>query len=195
MGTKGTLGPHHGQEGAWSVSLCLLGQQILACVTFFAHAFVGGPAACRICPPNCTVKEPPGQAASGQQQGHPGGPLEEPRTALPHMCDLWCLGTTRGREQSFLGCWVDLLAGRRIGRIGALRSDLRAAQGQGGGGRAGLTSANLSAEQRGLSPRLPWEGVPARLLPPLQRALACFFFFFLLPDFSPFFSLFLVPDL
>lgn len=68
--------------------------------------------------------------------------------------------------------------GEAAGPVGALRSDLRAAQGQGGGGRAGLTSANLSAEQRGLSPRLPWEGVPARLLPPLQRALACFFFFF-----------------
>lgn len=171
----------------------------------FCPSLGGGLAVCRICPPDPTVKEQPGQAADVWHQGHPGAHRRSP--ALPHMCDPWCLGKAEAREQPFPVCWAVALAGRRTGgRTGGTekqlspvrgppRSDLRC-PGSGGRGRAGLTSANLAAEQRGLSPRQPREGVPARLLPPPRECWPVLrFFFFFLPDFSPFLSLFLVSDL
>lgn len=120
-----------------------------------------------------------------------------------HMCDPWCLDKARGRESApplptagllrWLGGGVgEGLGGQRShqAQSGALRSDLQG-PGSGGVGGAGLTSANLPAEQRGLSPH-----PPGRVCLPDGcrhcRERCCFL---LLLDFSPFFSLSLVPDL
>lgn len=79
--------------------------------------------------------------------------------------------------------------GRGQTQSGALRSDLHC-PGSGGVGGAGLTSANLPDEQRGLSPH-----PPGRVCLPDGcrhcRERCCFL---LLLHFSPFLSLSLVPD-
>lgn len=118
----------------------------------FCPSLGGGLAVCRICPPDPTVKEQPGQAADVWHQGHPGAHRRSP--ALPHMCDPWCLGKAEAREQPFPVCWAVALAGRRTGgRTGGTEKQLSpvrgpreaicAAQGQGGGG--GRASPRLTS--------------------------------------------------
>lgn len=100
-----------------------------------------GPAVCRICPPSPTVKEQPGRAVSGWQQGYPGGRLEEPSPT--------CVTP---------GAWARQRVGSSPSPAAGLFHWLAGGLGEGLGGRRSSWAQSGGPEKRSAQPRVRGEG-------------------------------------